>query len=235
MLIVFIRAILIYVFLLIIMRLMGKKQLGELQPFEFAITLIVADLATIPMSDTTVPITYGIVPMLTLLVLQIFLAKGVKHSIKLRRIINGKPVIVINEQGIDTKAMNDLDMTVNDLLEAIRTAGYFTLSDVQYAIVETNGTLTVLPKAEASPATLGDMKIKKPQPTLPYSLICEGKTMQRNIDLCGFTNAKLESILEHYSLKPKDILLLTVNDKEDLYIQPFKKPCIIASASEVTL
>ena len=92
MLIVFTRAILIYIFLLITMRLMGKKQLGELQPFEFAVTLIAADLACIPMSDTSVPILYGLVPILTLFVIHLVLTKIMKHSIRLRRVINGKPI-----------------------------------------------------------------------------------------------------------------------------------------------
>ena len=106
MLIVFTRAIVIYIFLLIVMRLMGKKQLGELQPFEFAITLIAAELACIPMSDTQVPILYGLVPIFTLFVVEFCLTKIVKHSLKMRKLINGKPVIVITPNGIDFEAVD---------------------------------------------------------------------------------------------------------------------------------
>ncbi len=161
MLIVFTRAIIIYVFLLIVMRLMGKKQLGELQPFEFAITLIVADLACIPMGDTSMPITYGLVPIFTLFVIHLLVTKLTKHSIKLRKLINGKPIIVINGDGIDYEMMKSLDMTVNDLMEALRSNGFFSPDEVEFAIVETNGDLSVLPKTENIPLTRGDRVLEK--------------------------------------------------------------------------
>ena len=133
MLIVFVRATVIYLFLLVAMRLMGKKQLGELQPFEFAISLIMAELACIPMSDTTVPVVYGLIPIFTLFIVQFFLTKIIKHSVKARRLINGKPVIVINPNGIDFEAINMLDLTVNDLLEAIRCKNYLSPNEIEYA------------------------------------------------------------------------------------------------------
>lgn len=233
MLIIFTRAIIIYVFLLIAMRLMGKKQLGELQPFEFAVTLIAAELACIPMSDTTVPIIYGLVPIFTLFVLHLIVTKLVKHSIKLRRVINGKPIIVIDSEGINYKSISKLDMTVNDLMESLRGEGYFTPSDVQYAIVETNGDLSVLPKSDTAPATLGDLNISIEQKSIPYMLICEGKLLINNLQSSGIKQKVVDNILNKYKLKQKDVLLLSIQNGEYIFLQPKLKPYIKAKVSEV--
>lgn len=242
MLIVFTRAIIIYVFLLIVMRLMGKKQLGELQPFEFAITLIVADLACIPMGDTSMPITYGLVPIFTLFVIHLLVTKLTKHSIKLRKLINGKPIIVINGDGIDYDMMTSLDMTVNDLMEALRSNGYFSPDEVEFAIVETNGDLSVLPKTENIPLTRGDIESinsgetsnDNTDATIPYMLIAEGKRMSENIEKCGIDENVITDILNKYSLKQKDVLLLTVRNNETIFLQPKKAKAISTSVSEVS-
>ena len=242
MLIVFTRAIIIYVFLLIVMRLMGKKQLGELQPFEFAITLIVADLACIPMGDTSMPITYGLVPIFTLFVIHLLVTKLTKHSIKLRKLINGKPIIVINGDGIDYEMMKSLDMTVNDLMEALRSNGFFSPDEVEFAIVETNGDLSVLPKTENIPLTRGDIESLKSgetsddntDSTIPYMLIAEGNRMGENIEKCGIDENVITDILNKYSLKQKDVLLLTVRNNETIFLQPKSQKAISTSVSEVT-
>lgn len=234
MLIIFTRAIIVYVFLLIVMRLMGKKQLGELQPFEFAITLIVAEIACIPMGDSTVPIVFGLVPIFTLFVLHLIVGKISKHSIKMRRIINGKPIIVIDFEGINYKAISKLDMTLNDLFESLRAAGYFNPSEVQYAIVETNGDLTVLPKSESAPATLGDLNIETEQKTIPFMIICEGKLLEQNLQASGLKKELIYDILDNFKLKEKEILLLLIQGGKDIYLQPINEPCIVTTVDEVT-
>ena len=168
MLIVFTRSIIIYFFLLIAMRLMGKKQLGELQPFEFAVTLIAAELACIPMSDTQVPVLYGLVPIFTLFVVEFTITKIVKHSIRMRKLINGKPVIVITPDGIDYEAINKLDMTIHDIMEAIRSKNYSSPAELEWAIVETNGDMSVVPKTENRGVTLGDLNLQSMPAVLPY-------------------------------------------------------------------
>lgn len=218
MLIVFVRAILIYVFLLVAMRLMGKKQLGELQPFEFAVTLIMAELACIPMSDTTVPVIYGLVPIFTLFIVQFALTKLIKHSLKARRLINGKPVIVINPCGIDYRAISMLDLTVNDLLEALREKNYLSPEELEYAIFETNGDVSVIPKAR--PLTTEDMHLNAPPAQLPYAVICEGKKMSDNIRKGKIDYASVEKVLKAHDLKQKNVLLMTVTGGENFYLQP---------------
>lgn len=218
MLIVFVRAILIYIFLLVAMRLMGKKQLGELQPFEFAVTLIMAELACIPMSDTTVPVIYGLVPIFTLFIVQFALTKLIKHSLKARRLINGKPVIVINPCGIDYRAISMLDLTVNDLLEALREKNYLSPEELEYAIFETNGDVSVIPKAR--PLTTEDMHLNTPPAQLPYAVICEGKKMSDNIRKGKIDYASVEKVLKAHDLKQKNVLLMTVTGGENFYLQP---------------
>lgn len=218
MLIVFVRAILIYIFLLVAMRLMGKKQLGELQPFEFAVTLIMAELACIPMSDTTVPVIYGLVPIFTLFIVQFALTKLIKHSLKARRLINGKPVIVINPCGIDYRAISMLDLTVNDLLEALREKNYLSPEELEYAIFETNGDVSVIPKAR--PLTTEDMHLNAPPAQLPYAVICEGKKMSDNVRKGKIDYASVEKVLKAHDLKQKNVLLMTVTGGENFYLQP---------------
>lgn len=223
MLIVFTKSIIVYLLLITTMRIMGKKQLGELQPFEFAISLIMAELACIPIADTTIPLSYGIVPILTMFVLEFIITKAVKHSIKIRKIVNGKPIIVINNDGIDYKALSNLDMTINDLLEAIRSCNAMSPSEVQYAIVETNGKMTVFLKAENRPVQVGDMNLQIQPQKLPYCMITEGKLMCENIDKLKLSKEKILAFVQQNKLRLKDVLLFTLNDEGEFYLQPINR------------
>ncbi len=233
MLIVFVRATVIYLFLLVAMRLMGKKQLGELQPFEFAISLIMAELACIPMSDTTVPVVYGLIPIFTLFIVQFFLTKIIKHSVKARRLINGKPVIVINPNGIDFEAINMLDLTVNDLLEAIRCKNYLSPNEIEYAIFETNGEVSIVPKAANTPVTASIINAQLPAPQLPYTVVCEGRKMGDNINKGNIDESKIDTLLSENNLKLKDVLLMTVTGGDDYYLQPMHGTYKTGKLSEV--
>ena len=233
MLIVFTRSILIYLFLLIVMRLMGKKQLGELQPFEFTITLIAAELACIPMSDTQVPILYGLVPIFTLFVVEFLLTKIVKHSIKMRKLINGKPVIVITPDGIDFEAINKLDMTVHDIMESIRAKDYTSPEEIEWAIIETNGDMSVVPKTASKAVTVGDMALEGVEQTqLPYSVICEGKRMGSNIKKCNLDEDKVQSLIDKLGYKQEEILLLLVTGGDSFYLQPRSGKFVSGKISE---
>lgn len=232
MLIVMTRAIIIYFFLLLAMRLMGKKQLSELQPFEFAITLIVAELACIPMSDTQVPVIYGLVPIFTLFVVSFILTKAVKHSIRLRRVINGKPVIVITPRGIDYQAISRLDLTVHDLLEAIRGCNYVSPAQLLYAIVETNGDLSVIPKPEYASLTPADIGVHPKPSELPYGIVCEGKRLCNNLKPCKMSDDDVDAILNRHNLSQKQVLLLSVCPNGDYYLQPISQDCIQGNYKE---
>lgn len=222
----FIRSIVVYLFLLIAMRLMGKRQLGELQPFEFAITLVAADLACIPMSDATIPILYGILPVFTLFLLHFFITKGAVSSIRFRRVLNGRPTIVIDKGNIQCDMLKQLDMNTNDLLEALRGAGYFTPANVEYAIVETNGKLSVLPKFANAPTTNADLNVDGGTADMPTTVIVEGKFLNENLrNLAnGLTKEDVEAYVQERSLKQKEVFLLTLTEDKTVFCQPYLAP-----------
>ena len=221
MLTVFIRSIITYIFLLFIMRLMGKRQLSELQPFEFVITLIVAELACIPMSDTSIPLSYGIIPMFTLFILHILITKLASKNHKFNRFLNGVPVVVISPQGIDHRLLDKLDMNVTDLLHALRAAGYFYPSEVAYAIMETNGTLSVLPKSGFAPATPQDLSVTVEDSEMPYPIICEGAFFTENLLLTGVEEQEIDALLEKHGMRRDDVLLLTIDKQKNVYLQGY--------------
>lgn len=214
MLVVFIRTIIIYLCLLVGLRLMGKRTIGELQPFEFVVTLAVADVACMPMQDIAVPLVYGIVPLFVMFLLHFFFTLFATKSIKFRRILNGKPVIIINSDGIDSESMAKLNITVNDLLESLRSQQFFSVEQVKFAVCETNGNVSILANDEA-PAPSG----------VPVTLVVEGRLMETNFKPAGVDKAFVEDYVRNKGLRMKEVVLLTL-DKERVYLQPRGKKYI---------
>jgi uncharacterized membrane protein YcaP (DUF421 family) len=140
------RVFIIYIVAIVALRLMGKRQIGEMEPFELVITLIIADLATIPMADPTIPVWYGILPLLFIAVLHYFVAKLQSACPAIRTLIGGNAVIVITPEGVDKKMLKALNICYEELIEMLRNKDVFDVKDVSYAIIETNGKLTVIPK-----------------------------------------------------------------------------------------
>lgn len=207
MLVIFFRTIIIYVCLVIGLRLMGKRTVGELQPFEFVITLAVADLACTPMQDISIPLLYGLIPLFIMFVLHFFITLGTAKSIKFRKFINGKPVIIINEDGIDYSALEKLNVNVNDVLESIRSQQFFSVEQIKFAVYETNGNLSVLPNENAS-APNG----------IPITLVVEGKLMSENISLAEMTVEDVEKYLDNKNIKAKNVILMT-KDGDKYFVQ----------------
>ena len=145
MLTVVIRSILIFLVLLIVIRMMGKRQIGEMEPFELAITLVIAELACIPMADKSIPLTFGIISILTMYVIHQVIILLSKRNRKFQDVISGTPIIVIDKNGVRLDALQSMNMQMNDLLQAMRAAGYFSVDQIAYAIFETNGQLSVIP------------------------------------------------------------------------------------------
>ena len=234
MLTIIVRAIVIYILVLFVFRLMGKRQIGQMQPFELVLTLIIADLATIPMAELSVPVLHGIVPLLTLVVVHYFLTLISKSCTKFSDFISGKPVIVINPKGIDEKALHNLNITIDDLFEAIRGAGYFNLEEVQYAIMETNGTVNVLPKSDFSPVVNKDLKLKLEENSIPVTLVSEGKILKNNVNLAGVDKNFIEKLMKKAGIeKISKILVLTLNKSGTVYIQEKNKEFITFENVEV--
>ncbi len=197
-----------------------------MQPFELVLTLIIADLATIPMAEVSVPVLHGVVPLLTLVVLHFLLTLICRSSQHLSKIISGKPVIIVNPKGIDYRAMKKLNLSTDDLFEALRACGYFSISQVQYAIMETNGKVSVMPKASSAPVTNSDLNTDAVDSFLPLVLVSEGKVIKENILLAGVSQQEVQKIIKennkNKNISIKDVLLLTVDKTGEGYLQTKK-------------
>lgn len=224
MLIFIFRVLIVYIIVLLYLRIMGKRQLGEMQPFELVITLIIADIATLPMTQTSMPLLFSLIPLTSIVVLHYLVSFLVRKSIVARRIINGKPVIVISPSGVDYEKMQELNMNFDDLMQSLRQCNYYKIEDVQYAIMETNGTLSVIPKSHCSPLTTGDANIKLPETSLPLNIITSGKILNENIKLAGIDKEFINEILKKANLKSiKEVLLFTLDGNGKVIIQPYNQ------------
>ncbi len=223
MLTLIIRSIIIYFVVLVVFRLMGKRQLGQMQPFELVLTLILADLATIPMAEMSVPLVHGIVPLLALLVIHYVITILSKHFPKFSEVFSGKPVIVINQNGIDYKAVQKLNLSIDDILESLRSAGYFSPDEVLFAIMETNGKVSVLPKASNSTVTKEDMNIKSEENSIPITIVSEGKLIKENFQQIKVPEQKIKDFITSLGVKMKKILILTLDNNGKVYFQEMHK------------
>ncbi len=210
MVLVTIRTAIIFIVLLIIMRLMGKRQIGEMQPFELVITLLIAELACIPMADVSIPLLYGIISVLTIFVLHEIMTLLDLKLKPLKSFISGKPSVVVNKNGIDDYQLKRNNLDVSDLIESLRTAGYFSLDAVDYALYEANGTFSALPKQD----------YEQMQTSLPIVMIDNGKYDQKNLEITGLEKSFFDGILKEQNVKNvKDVLVLTADGTGKIYLQ----------------
>lgn len=217
------RSLILYILILFLIRIMGKRQIGEMQPFELAITLIIADLATIPMAETALPLIQGIIPLITLVCIHYLICLLSRKSVTFRRLFSGKPVILLDPDGINYENLQKVNMNFNDLLEGLHTAGYFNLEELLYVILQTNGTLTVVNRAPFSPLTANDLQIPKDNATLPMIIISKGKIMNENLKLAKLDEKFLTENINKVGIKTiKDVLILTLNNDGKIYVQPRK-------------
>lgn len=220
MFIVLIRTIILYFIVIIAMRIMGKKQIGQLEPFELAITIMISELASLPMQDTEVPLIHGVIPIITLIVLQASLVILQLKSEKLRNIVNGKPSILIEDGQIDINELKHQKFNINDLMEELRLQGFYNIQDVEYAILETSGQLSIIPKTSSAPVTREDLNIKTKQDSLPITLILDGKVNHENLKLAKMTEDKLLSKLKSSGVNSVDeIFIAVINSKGEFYYQ----------------
>ncbi|MCL2371105.1 MAG: DUF421 domain-containing protein, partial [Firmicutes bacterium] len=205
----------IFVFVLFVMRLMGKRELGEMQPFELVITIIIAEVACIPMNDPGIPIYFGIIPIITLVVLHFCISFLSRKSHKLRKFFSGSSMIVLDRDGINYKNLKALNMDVTDLIEAVRSKDYSDFGQLQYVILETNGSVSVIPKKDAE-ENVTDF--------LPIPLILDGKYMEENIAKAEVTKPMLTKKFNQMGLRSlKDILLCDIRQDGSMYVQPKNK------------
>lgn len=219
MLITFFRAVILYIFVLIVMRLMGKREIGQLQPFELAISIMIADLSTVPMADIGIPIFNGIIPILGLLLMHLIISILNLKSIRAREIICGKPRILIYRGKIDEKALRKERFTINELQERLRGNNIVNISDVEYAILETSGQVTVIQKPEKRNTIPEDFNIYPEYEGITYDLVVDGKIMQKNLDAVGKDYQWLEKELSKMNIKPEEALIATLDGKGKIFCQ----------------
>lgn len=224
MFIVFIRTALLYALVIFTMRLMGKRQIGELQPYEFVITIMISDLAALPMQDTRFPLLLGVIPIVTLLLLKILLSLIELKSQKARKIIDGEPTILVYNKQINYSALKKQQINIDELMEELRLLGYFDLSNIQYAILENNGRLSVLPSNQSSSSSSSNNQSpsSKKEPLLPKILVSDGKINTNTLTSINKDEEWISNVLKNHNINSiKDVVIAmydtTGNFKYQLY------------------
>lgn len=215
----FVRVSIIYILVLVVMRIMGKREISQMQPFELVIAIMIADLASVPMSDTGIPIFNGIIPILALLLFQLIISIINLKSIRLRQMICGKPQILIYRGKIDEKALKKEKITINELQERLRQNNIFTLGDVEYAILETSGEISVIQKPEKRNTIPEDFNITPEYEGIPYDLIIDGRIMYDNLKKIGKDEIWLKKQVDKFKIKPENALIVTFDGKEQIFCQ----------------
>lgn len=223
MLTTFIRTIILYILVLVIMRMMGKREIGQLQPFELAIAIMIADLASIPMANIGIPIFSGIIPILALLMMHLIISNINLKSINMRKIICGKPTILIYRGKIDEKALKKEKFTINELQERLRGNNVFNIGDVEYAILETSGQITVIQKPDKRTTIPADFDIMPEYEGIPYDLVIDGKIMHENLKAIGKDEIWLEREVKKFKIRPEEALVVTFDGKGQIFCQAKEK------------
>ena len=211
MIISIIRTLLLYCFIIFAIRLMGKRQISDMQPSELVVTLVISDIAALPMQNTSQPLLSGIIPVIVLVALEILTSVFMMKSKRFRRMICGSPVVVISDGKLLQKEMRRLRLTTDDLFALLRQQNIFSPEDVQYCIVETNGTVSVLEKPEKRKPTAEDFKISIPDSKLEAMVISDGRLIETALPLCSQSKDSVENVLKKEKLRQSDVLIMTLD------------------------
>lgn len=214
----FIRALIIYFFIIIAVRLMGKRQVGELKPHELVITILLSAIAVIPLEENSMPLANCLVPIMLFISLEILVAALSMKSLKFRNLIQGRPIFIIRKGKLDQKKLRELRFTVDDIVDALRQKDIFDLSEVEDAIIETNGSISVLPKAENKPLTPADVDISVEEKGMPIAIVMDGKPVNEYFNECKIKDSEIELILQTQNRDVKKIMLLTIDDNGNTYL-----------------
>ena len=219
MLVLFIRSILIYIIVLVVMRVMGKREIGQLQPFELVISIMIADLAASPISNSGISIINGIIPILGLLVMDLLISVGNMKSFKLRELICGKPSILIFRGKINEEVLRKERFTINELQERLRDNNIMNLGDVEYAILETSGQINVVQKPNKRNSIPEDFGIEPEYEGISYDLVIDGTVMYENLRILGKDYKWLRKQVEKFGYIPEEALIVTIDGKGQFFCQ----------------
>ena len=216
----YMRTVILYVALIAVIRLMGKRQIGQMEPSEFVVTMLVANLAAIPMQEEDMPLLSGLVPMLIVLIMELTFSYLSMKSVRLRKLLCGKPVILIENGKVIQKNLRRTLVTLDELSGHLREKDVLDIQAVQYAILETNGNLSVFPYPSELPASAGDTGIKPSARSLPVTVISDGRLLQENLKKAKKDGAWLRKVLHERSASVDGTFLLTVDGKDHIYYIP---------------
>ena len=206
-----IRTIILYIVVTIAIRLMGKRQIGDMQPNELVVTLLISEIAAIPLQDSDQPVSVGIAAILVLVFLEIIISILAMKSFRIRKLLNGQSVVIIKNGTIDQQAMRNVRMTVVDLIELLRNKDVFNINDVAFAVLEVNGNLSVLLKKDAQTVTPKDINLNLDDDALPLPVISDGKLIKESLLALDFTQQKLQKILKKNKTSTDKVFLMTLD------------------------
>lgn len=213
------RTVILYLLIILGIRLMGKRQIGELEPSELVLSLLIADLAAVPMQDFGIPLLMGAIPILTLLCLSGILSVLTVKSLRLRAVLCGRPSVVVRDGKLLIPEIRKNRFTLDELLEELRAAGGTDLSTVKYAVLETTGRVSVLPYAKDQPPTAAGLGMHPRDPGLPVVIVSDGRVLERNLRSRGLTPDWLERTLNARGIdSPRSVFLLTIDEADRIYL-----------------
>lgn len=217
----FTRTIILYLLLIIGIRLMGKRQVGELEPTELVLAMLLSDLAAVPMQDFGLPLLYGVVPIITLLCITMILSVATMRSTRLRALLCGKPSIVVQDGRLRQREMKKVRMTVDELIEELRLKGVLDISSVKYAILETSGEVSVLLQTADQPATPRQLDVAVAETELPVVVVSDGRVLSENLKSLGYDEIWLaRQLREKGCSDPKEVFLLTADSGGVVHFTP---------------
>ncbi|MEG2338200.1 MAG: DUF421 domain-containing protein [Clostridium sp.] len=218
--VIFYRAVILYFFVVLAMRIMGKRQIGELQPYELVTAIMLSELAAVPMQDTGIPLLHGIIPIITLIILEVLTSYLTLKFQPFRKVMCGVPSIIIKDGKIIESELRKQRFNLDDLMEEIRLNGYSDVEDIQYAIMETSGKISLVPTYSKSPVTRGDLSLEGSDPCLPISLILDGRVNYDNLKIANKSEKWLFQHLKQRNIcDPNDVLVALIDSNRTLYIQ----------------
>lgn len=213
------RTIILYTIVLFVMRIMGKRQIGQMQPFELAISIMIADLASVPMTETGIPLTNGIISILGLLMMHLVITFLNLKSLKIREFICGKPSILIYRGKIDEKKLKKERFTINELEEKLRSNNVSSFADVEYAILETSGDISIILKPDKRNTIVSDFGLNAEYQGITYDLVLDGKVLSENLKKIGRDERWLDNELKKLKVKSEEVLVATIDGKGEIFCQ----------------
>ena len=207
------RTVILYLVVIIAIRLMGKRQIADMQPGELVVTLLISEIASMPLQDTTQPMLFGLSAIFTLVTLEIAVSLVALKSPLVRRLLSGGSVIIIEDGHLNQRALKKVRLTVPDLMELLRGQEVFDISTVAFAVLETGGSLSVMRNTCHQPVTTGQLNVKVDPATLPLTVISDGKVVRDALDSVNMTPLGLQEILKGQNLRQEEVMLMTLDSR----------------------